>query len=134
MTDQLDLPHRPRRNRRNPVIRGFAQESWLTSQHFIYPLFIHDGTGDIPIASMPGCARLDMDGLMREAQGALEDGVGAIVLFPATPESLKTLGAEEAYNPQGLVQRALRRLKVEFPELMTITDVALDPYSSAGHD
>lgn len=115
-------------------MRGFARETWLSPQHFIYPLFIHDGTGNIPIASMPGCERLSLDGLYREAEGALSEGVGSVVLFPATPEHLKTELAEHAYHPEGLVQRAIAGLKQRFPELVVVTDVALDPYSSAGHD
>ncbi len=134
MTPRLNLPQRPRRNRKHPAIRGFAQETWLAPQHLIHPLFLHEGSGDIPIASMPGCARLDLDGLLREAEGGLAEGVGAVVLFPATPEHLKTELAEEAYNPEGLVQRAIRALKSRLPELVIVTDVALDPYSSAGHD
>ena len=131
---RLDLPQRPRRNRKNAAIRGFSQETWLAPQHFIYPLFLHDGVGKLPIKSMPGCYRLDMDSLLAEAEGALNDGVNAIVLFPATPEHLKTAMAEESYNPNGLVQRAIRALKSRLPQLIVVTDVALDPYSSAGHD
>lgn len=134
LASALQLPHRPRRNRKLPAIRGFAQETWLAPQHFIYPLFLHDGVGNLPIASMPGCQRLDMDGLLAEAEAALRDGVGAVVLFPATPEHLKTAFAEEAYNPNGLVQRAIRALKSRVPQLTVVTDVALDPYSTAGHD
>jgi len=131
---RLDLPQRPRRNRKSTAIRGFLQETWLAPQHFIYPLFLHDGVGNIPIASMPGCQRLDMAGLLAEAEGALRDGVPAVVLFPATPDHLKTDLAEEAYNPDGLVQRAIRTLKAHLPTLVVVTDVALDPYSAAGHD
>jgi len=130
----LDLISRPRRNRKDAVLRGFARETWISPQHFIYPVFIHDGGGRIPIPSMPGCERLDLDGLLAEAEGALSEGVRAMVLFPATPEELKTSRGEEAFNPQGLVQRAIRALKACFPELCVVTDVALDPYNSDGHD
>ena len=130
----LDLLSRPRRNRKDAIVRGFARETWVGPQHFIYPLFIHGDSGRIPITSMPGCDRLDLDSLLAEAEGALTDGVRAIVLFPATPEGLKTPHGEEAFNPDGLVQRAIGALKARFPELCVITDVALDPYNSDGHD
>jgi len=100
----------------------------------IYPLFLHDGTDDIPIASMPGCQRWSLDGLLREVESAHKVGIGAIVLFPAIPSELKTPGAEEAWNEKGLIPRTILRLKKEFPEVAVITDVALDPYNSDGHD
>ena len=125
---------RPRRNRRSPWIRAAHRETWLSPAHFIYPLFLHDSVDDLVIDSMPGCLRLGHSGLLREAEGALEDGVGAVVLFPAEPDRHKTPGGEASYDPNGLVQRSIRELKARFPELVIVTDVALDPYSSAGHD
>ena len=125
---------RPRRNRRSPWIRAAHRETTVGPEHFIYPLFIHDAADDREIASMPGCRRLGRDGVLREAEGALEDGVGAVVLFPAEPDAHKTPGGEHAYAPDGLVQRTLRSLRDRFPDLTLVTDVALDPYSSAGHD
>jgi len=130
----LHLFDRPRRNRKSSWVRAMARETHLSADHFIYPLFIHDGVGNVPIQSMPGCSRLDLDGLMTEVEGALNDGVGAIVLFPAVDESLKSSLGEESYNPEGLVPRAIRRLKAKWPTLTVVTDVALDPYSSDGHD
>lgn len=130
----IDLVKRPRRNRQNAWVRAMAQETFIGPQHFIYPLFIHTGTGRIPIKSMPGCDRLSLDELYLEAEEALKDDVRAIVLFPAIPEVQKTKRAEEAYNENGLIPTALRELKKRFPELVLITDVALDPYSSDGHD
>ena len=130
----LNLPERPRRNRKNPVVRGFAQETFLTPQHLVLPLFIHPGQGNTAIASMPGCERLDLDGMLREVEGAMSEGVRAFDLFPAIPESYKTPGAEEAWNPEGLVPTAIRAVKARFPEALVITDVALDPYNSDGHD
>ena len=130
----LNLPERPRRNRKNPVVRGFAQETFLTPQHLVLPLFIHPGQGNTAIASMPGCERLDLDGMLREVEGAMSEGVLAFDLFPAIPETQKTPGAEEAWNPEGLVPRAIRAVKARFPEALVITDVALDPYNSDGHD
>jgi porphobilinogen synthase len=130
----LNLPERPRRNRKNPVVRGFAQETFLTPQHLVLPLFIHPGQGTQPIASMPGCERLDLDAMLREIEGALSEGVRAFDLFPAIPDAQKTPGAEEAWNPEGLVPRAIRAVKARFPEALVIPDVALDPYNSDGHD
>ena len=129
-----ELPIRPRRNRKTPIIRDWHRESWVGPRHFIYPLFIHDGSDIQPIASMPGCSRLSLDGLMREVEGALDEGIGSVVLFPAIDEALKSSHGEEAYNDEGLVPRAIRRLKAAWPELCVMTDVALDPYSSDGHD
>jgi porphobilinogen synthase len=130
----LDLIRRPRRNRRTAVLRGFARETQLDASRFIQPLFIHAGEGRQPIGSMPGCARLSLDELELEVAGCLEDGVGAVVLFPAVAEALKTSGGEEAWNPAGLVPTAVRRLKARWPELLVVTDIALDPYNADGHD
>ncbi|MCA9540452.1 MAG: porphobilinogen synthase [Myxococcales bacterium] len=130
----LDLRQRPRRNRKSPWVRDMMRETWLGPEHFIYPLFIHAGDGRQPIKSMPGCDRLGLDDLMREVEGARADGVGAVVLFPAEAEALKTKRGEESYNPDGLVPRTLRALKAEWPDLTLVTDVALDPYSADGHD
>lgn len=133
MIDQLA---RPRRNRRNAVVRGFHRETWLGPEHFVYPLFVHDraDVGDVPIVSMPGCSRLSFDGLLAEVEAACADGIGAVVLFPAVADALKTRDAAEAFNPQGLIPRAVRALKAKFPGLVVITDVALDPYNADGHD
>jgi len=125
---------RPRRNRKSGPVRDYHRETWLAPQHFMYPLFIHEGNENIPISSMPGCSRLCPDGLLREVEESLKVGVSSFVLFPATPEHLKTATAEEAFNPEGMVQRTLRTLKDRFPESVLVTDVALDPYSSEGHD
>ncbi|MEZ5329120.1 MAG: porphobilinogen synthase [Verrucomicrobiales bacterium] len=129
-----DLPHRPRRNRKNAAIRSMVRETELSAAHFIYPLFIQEGTQDDDIASMPGCKRWSLDGLLGEVASAQALGVNAVVLFPAIAESLKTPLAEECANDDGLVPRAIRALKAKFPELVVITDVALDPYNSNGHD
>ncbi len=125
---------RPRRNRKSEWVRAVHRETTLSPRHFIYPLFIHGGDEDIPIRSMPGCQRLSRNGLLHEVEGALEDGVGAVVLFPAIPEELKSSLGEESYNPSGLIPQSIRDLKERWPELTVVTDVALDPYSSDGHD
>ena len=130
----LILPERPRRNRKSPWVRAMARETHLSVSHFIYPLFVHDGVGDVAIASMPGCFRLDRDGLLREVRAAAADGVGAVVLFPAVAEAKKTRDGAEAWNPDGLIPEMIRAIKAELPQMTVVTDVALDPYSSDGHD
>jgi len=128
------LRKRPRRNRISPSIRAFHTETWLSPQHFVYPLFIHEKLKPANISSMPGCRRHSMSSLLEEVEGAVSEGINAVVLFPKVPDRLKTPMAEEAYNPEGLIPRAIRALKKRFPSLVVCTDVALDPYSSDGHD
>lgn len=131
---RLDLTARPRRNRKSPAIRDAVRETWLAPQHFIYPLFIHERSDDVPITSMPGRARLSPAGLLREVERSLALGVRSVVLFPAVDEALKTPDGVEAYNDEGQIPRTIRALKQRWPELVVVTDVALDPYSSEGHD
>jgi porphobilinogen synthase len=131
---RLDLLSRPRRNRKSAAIRDAVRETWLGPEHFIYPLFIHEGVADIPITSMPGRARLSPDGLLREVDRAFALGIRSVVLFPAVADSLKTSDGAEAYNDEGLIPRTIRTLAQRWPELVIVTDVALDPYSSDGHD
>ena len=126
--------HRPRRNRSNPVIRAFHSETVLHPRHFVYPLFVHDRDVEEAIPSMPGCARLGRDGLLREVEAARKAGVHAFILFPAIAEERKNRTGDEAWNSRGLIPRLLRRLKSEFPGIVLFTDVALDPYNSDGHD
>jgi porphobilinogen synthase len=130
----MNLPIRPRRNRQSPAIRGLVRETRLAAEQFILPLFITEGEMEEPIASMPGCQRWSVAGLVREATEAWAAGIRAIVLFPRIADALKTRQAEEAWNEAGLVPRAIRALKAALPGLAVITDVALDPYNSDGHD
>jgi len=130
----MNLPIRPRRNRRTAAIRDLVRETELTPAHLIYPLFHHAGLDDQDIASMPGCKRWSLAGLVKEAGEAHALGIPAVVLFPAIAESLKTRTAEEAWNDGGLVPQAIKALKAAHPTLLVITDVALDPYNSDGHD
>ncbi len=134
MASKLELLERPRRNRKNETIRSMVRETTVGPQHFIYPLFIHEGDDDIPIGAMPGCSRLSPAGLVQEVDLARKDGVNAVVLFPAVPDELKTDDAAEAFNDDGLIPRTIRNLKDKFPDLVIVTDVALDPYSAAGQD
>jgi len=125
---------RPRRNRRSPAIRSMVRETSLTPADFILPVFLHEDAVDTPIASMPGVTRWSLAGLLREVGEALALGVPAVVLFPKIDESLKSPLADECHNDAGLVPRAIRALKAAYPSLCVITDVALDPYNSDGHD
>jgi porphobilinogen synthase len=134
MTNRLCLPNRPRRNRKSPAIRDACRETTLGPQHFIYPLFVHEGTEDVAIQSMPGCARLGRTGLLAEVERAVAAGINMIALFPAIADSLKNPTGTESYNPDGLIPRTLGAIKERWPEVMIVTDVALDPYSSDGHD
>lgn len=133
MTNQR-LTIRPRRNRKSDVIRGLCRETRLSKESLIYPLFIHDKEINEPIDSMPGCMRWSINGILEEIADAQSVGINSIVLFPAIDDQLKSSGAEECYNEEGLVQRAIRKIKNDFPETAVITDVALDPYNSDGHD
>jgi porphobilinogen synthase len=111
------------------------RESVLTSNDFIYPVFVLEGTNRVEaVASMPGVERQSLDRLLKTAERALSLGVPALALFPVIDAGFKTPGAEEAYNPDGLVPRVVAALKKEFPELGVITDIALDPYTSHGQD
>jgi porphobilinogen synthase len=130
----MNLPIRPRRNRQSPAIRDLVRETVLTPGNLIYPLFIQEGDENTPIAAMPGCQRWCLADLVKEAGEAHALGIPGVVLFPRIPDDLKTPGAEECYNDDGLVPRAIRALKAAHPSLMVITDVALDPYNSDGHD
>jgi len=133
--DPLPIRKRPRRNRRSQAMREMFSETTLTPANFIMPVFVHEGQEDIPISSMPGISRLGVDaGLLREVGEAVALGVKSVVIFPKTPDDLKTATAEECFNPEGLAQRAIRNVKKAYPDVVVYTDVALDPYNSLGHD
>lgn len=127
--------HRPRRLRRTKGLRRMVQETILTAADLIYPLFVMEGEArQVAVPSMPGCFRYSLDLLLEEARSAWELGIGAVALFPLVPDAQKDNAGTESYNPEGLIPRAVRALKQALPELLVITDVALDPYSSEGHD
>ncbi len=129
------LMNRPRRNRRNEVIRSMVRESHLLPAHLIAPLFVVEGSGlRTEIKSMPGQFRFSIDELVKEAKELFALGIHTVALFPAIDEKLKTPDAREAYNPQGLNARSIRAIKEAIPEMMVMGDIALDPYSSDGHD
>ena len=121
--------------RRDEFSRRLARESRLSTDDLILPVFVLDGSGAIQdVASMPGVSRRSVDQLLPIVEQALTLGIPAITLFPVIEGRLKTLGAEEAFNPNGLVPRCIREVKARFPEIGIITDVALDPYTSHGQD
>lgn len=127
--------NRPRRNRQNEVIRSMVRESYLSPDHFIAPLFVIEGKNqNVPIKSMPGHSRLSIDELVKEAKELYSLGVKCVALFPAIDDKLKTPDAREAYNRDGLNARAIRAVKDAVPGMMVMGDIALDPYSSEGHD
>lgn len=129
------MDHRPRRNRRSPAIRNLVRETHLSPHDLVLPLFVQEGEQNAtPIGSMPGHARLSIDLLVEKAKEAFGLGIQGVALFPSIPDALKDERASESVNPEGLLQRAVRALKAEVPGLLVITDVAMDPYSSDGHD
>lgn len=130
----MNLPIRPRRNRQSPAIRALVRETTLSADNLVQPLFIQEGSGDTPIDSMPGCTRWSLDGALTEIERCMKVGVNAFVLFPKIDDALKSPTAAECSNDTGLVPRAIRAIKSRFPSACVITDVALDPYNSDGHD
>ena len=132
---RLDLPIRLRRNRQSVAIRSMVQETRLHPSNFIAPFFLIEGENQKePIAPMPGIHRLSIDLVIKEAKILHAEGVQAICLFPCIDASLRTFGAEEAWNQEGLLARAIREIKQAIPSLCIIADVALDPFTSHAHD
>ncbi len=126
---------RPRRNRQNEVIRSMVRENFLSPAQLIAPVFVIEGKNqNIPIKSMPGYARFSIDQLVKEAKELYALGVKSVALFPAISDNLKTPDAREAYNSDGLNARAIFAVKEAIPGMMVMGDIALDPYSSDGHD
>ena len=126
---------RMRRMRRDDFSRRLMRETTLTPADLIYPVFVLEGQGERePVASMPGVERMSVDLIVEEAKQIHALGVPAMALFPVTPLSAKSEDAAEAFNPDGLAQRAVRAIKDAVPELGVITDVALDPFTTHGQD
>jgi porphobilinogen synthase len=127
--------NRPRRNRQNEVIRSMVRESYLSPDHFIAPLFVVEGKNQkLAIKSMPGQFRYSIDELVKEVKELYALGVKCVALFPAIDDKLKTPDAREAFNRDGLNARAIRAVKDAVPGMLVMGDIALDPYSSEGHD
>ncbi|MGZ8256519.1 MAG: porphobilinogen synthase [Gallionella sp.] len=126
---------RMRRMRRDAFSRNLMREHILTSADFIYPVFVLEGTNTVEdVKSMPGVQRKTLDLLLKDAAECVRLGVPMMAIFPVIDVSLKSLGAEEAYNPNGLVPRVVAAIKKAYPELGVMTDIALDPYTSHGQD
>jgi len=126
---------RPRRMRRDDFSRRLMRENVLTTNDLIYPVFVLEGSNLIEeVTSMPGVKRQSIDELLKTAAECVRLGIPALALFPVVSQPYKSLDASEAYNPEGLIPRTIKALKVAFPELGIITDVALDPYTTHGQD
>jgi len=127
--------NRMRRMRRDDFSRRMMRENHITPDDLIYPVFVLEGANQRePVISMPGVERMSIDLLVKEAKAIYALGVPAMALFPVTPDSAKSLDAKEAYNPDGLAQRAVKAIKDAVPDLGIITDVALDPFTTHGQD
>jgi porphobilinogen synthase len=134
-TFKLDLTHRPRRLRRTASLRALTEETVLRPANFIAPLFVIEGKGaPQPIASMPGVSRLNITDLVKECRALVKLGVPAVALFPKLDAKHKDEDGTAALHPDGLILRAVRAVKQAVPELTVITDIALDPYTTHGHD
>lgn len=135
MLDPVQRRVRPRRMRRDDFTRRLMRETILTPADLIYPLFVIEGTdrGE-PVPSMPGVERLTIDRVLIACEEAHALGIPAVALFPVTPSAQKSLDAHEAFNPEGLAQRAIRAIKTRLPALGVISDVALDPFTLHGQD
>ncbi|HUG86119.1 MAG TPA: hypothetical protein VMM13_16265, partial [Euzebya sp.] len=131
---QRDLPIRPRRNRHSEGLRALVRETTLTPDDLLLPVFLHEDAEDTPLSSMPGVTRWSIPSLVSEVGRAAGLGIRGVVLFPKIAEALKTARGEESHNDDGLIPRAIAAIKDTHPDVLVITDVALDPYSSAGHD
>ena len=135
MTPVASPSHRFRRLKRSPALRAMVQENSLSLGDLIWPVFLCDGVNTRqPIGSMPGVERLSLDLVVKAAEEAAALGIPAICLFPYTNPSVKTVGCEEAWNPENLTNRAIRAIKAAVPDIAVMTDVALDPYNALGHD
>jgi porphobilinogen synthase len=131
----LDLAIRPRRNRKAEWARRLVRENVLTTDDLIWPMFVVDGNNTrTPVASMPGVDRLTVDQAVRDAERAMKLDIPCIALFPYTEASLRDETGSEALNPNNLVCQSVRAIKKEFPDLGVLCDVALDPFTSHGHD
>ncbi len=127
--------NRPRRNRKTAAIRALSQETYLQVNNFIFPVFLISGTRKRePIKSMPGIDRLSLDLLLKEIEYCKSLGISTFCIFPAIEDRLKDKFATESYNTKGLYLNAIKIIKKEFPDICIMTDVAMDPYSSDGHD
>lgn len=129
------LLHRPRRNRKSQAVRALVQEHRVYVTDLIYPLFLIEGTSlKVPVNTLPGINRLSIDLALKEVERAFSLGIHAFALFPVIPSEKKDDIGTEALNPKGVLQKGVLAIKKAFPQVCLITDVALDPYTSHGHD
>ncbi len=134
-TFTLDILERPRRNRKSATVRNLVRETELSVKDLVYPVFIMEGFGkEEPIPSMPGMTRKTVDVLLEEVEECVALGISAIAPFPSIEESKKDRVGSESYNPDGLVPTCVRAVKEKFPDVVVMTDVALDPFNIDGHD
>lgn len=130
-----NLTHRPRRNRKSEAIRSMVQENHVRVSDLIFPLFLIEGKNKkAEVASMPGINRLSTDLILKEVESCMKLGVTSFCLFPSLNDKLKDKKATESFNKKGLYPSAIREIKKRFPDAVIMTDVAMDPYSSDGHD
>jgi porphobilinogen synthase len=129
------ITQRPRRLRRTETLRRMVRETNLTVDDLIYPMFVMEGEEQkVEIVSMPGCYRFTLDLLLKEIAQVYDLGINAIALFPLIPENKKDDTGSDCYNPDGLIQRTVKAIKKAVPNIVVITDVALDPFTTHGHD
>lgn len=129
------MQRRPRRNRKSEAVRNLVEETSLSVKDLIFPLFLIDGSNKkVEVNSMPGIFRFSQDLMLREIEECMKLGITAFDVFPAYPEILKDSMATESWNPETFYLKALREIKKQFPEVCLMSDVAMDPYSSDGHD
>ena len=134
-TTNISLLQRPRRNRTSKGMRTLVRENTLLPQDFIYPVFVIEGKNEkVPILTMPGIARLSVDNIVKEAKEIAMLGIPAIALFPHIDDKKKDKRASESKNPNGLLQKCIKEIKSAVPDMVVVTDVAMDPYSTDGHD
>src|SRR5690606_29659837 len=131
----IPMLKRPRRNRKSAVIRSMVEETRLSVKDFIFPLFLIDGSNKrIEVDSMPGIYRYSIDLMLKEIETCMALGIMAFDVFPAYPDTQKDPFATQSYNPETFYLKAIQTIKDKFPEACIMTDVAMDPYSSDGHD
>lgn len=131
----INISRRPRRNRKSSAIRDLVQETTLQVSDFIFPMFVQEGTNQkVEVKSMPGIYRFSLDNLLEELKEVTDLGIRAIDLFPNYPESKKDTTASESHQEDTFYLKAITAIKEKFPELVIMTDAAMDPYSSDGHD
>ncbi len=129
------ITHRPRRNRKNENIRNLVQENNVLVSDLIFPVFLSDGKNiKTEIKSMPGIYRWSLDLILKEIESCMKLGINTFAPFPNIEEKLKNNSASESWNKKGIYLRAIKEIKKQFPEAILMTDVAMDPYSSDGHD